>query len=123
MFYDVFIGEKEFSKGNFFFRLDILILILIRIFIENFYATYKFIYRVLKGNYNPGVVRIKTDIKSLTGKVFLANAISSITGTVALWIDGKFIFVHWFDKITFNSIKAGKIIKGNIEKLTKRVFK
>ena len=48
---------------------------------------------------HPGIVKIKTSLKSDTGRTFLANSITLTPGTLTVDINEKegFLYIHWID--------------------------
>ena len=46
---------------------------------------------------HPGIVEIKTRLRSRTGRMVLANSITLTPGTLVVDIDGDSLFVHWID--------------------------
>ncbi len=46
---------------------------------------------------NPGIVRVKTRLKSRIGRLLLANSITLTPGTISVAIDGENVFVHWIN--------------------------
>jgi len=64
---------------------------------------------------NPGIVKVKTTLKSETGLTFLANSITLTPGTLSVDIDkdAGALYIHWID------VKA-KDIKGATEIIVKR---
>ncbi len=120
--YQVFFSEDAFHRSDFFFRLDLLVLYFLYVLIQSYLATIELVRLMLSGKYHSGVVRIKTRLQSQVGKVVLANTISLIPGTLSLWTKDQYIYVHWFDIKTSHSIKAGRMIKYNIERLLLRIF-
>ena len=46
---------------------------------------------------NPGIVRVKTRLKSRIGRLLLANSITLTPGTISVAIDGEDIYVHWIN--------------------------
>jgi multicomponent Na+:H+ antiporter subunit E len=83
-------------------------------------------YRVLHPSLpiNPGIVKIKTDIKSETGLTFLANSITLTPGTLTVDVDSKngLLYIHWIDVKSRNIPEASKIIAGRFERIIKEVF-
>ena len=70
----------------------------------------------ISGKINPGVVDIKTNLKDDYSISILANSITLTPGTVTIDKNGNKLKVLWLDVQTRNPKKAGKIIKGNLEK-------
>ncbi len=73
---------------------------------------------------NPGIVKVKTTLKSDTGLTFLANSITLTPGTFSIDIDKEngFLYIHWIwvkDKDVEN---ATRIIVEKFERILKRVF-
>tara|TARA_B100000614_G_scaffold223490_1_gene211875 strand:- start:68 stop:565 length:498 start_codon:yes stop_codon:yes gene_type:complete len=46
---------------------------------------------------NPGIVRVKTRLKSRLGRLILANSITLTPGTISVAIRDDDIFVHWIN--------------------------
>ena len=76
---------------------------------------------------NPGIVKIKTDIKSDYGLALLANSITLTPGTIVMDIfeedSNNYMYVHWIDIETEAIDKAGVIIKDDFEKRIRGIFR
>ncbi|MDD5745789.1 MAG: Na+/H+ antiporter subunit E [Candidatus Omnitrophica bacterium] len=73
---------------------------------------------------NPGIVRVKTTIKSETGLTLLANSITCSTGTCTVDVDagnGE-VYVHWLDVKSQNTEAATELIVKKFEKVLQRIF-
>lgn len=46
---------------------------------------------------NPGIVRVRTRLRSRLGRLLLANSITLTPGTISVAIEGEDIFVHWIN--------------------------
>lgn len=46
---------------------------------------------------NPGIVRVRTRLKSRLGRLLLANSITLTPGTISVAIQDDEIFVHWIN--------------------------
>jgi len=46
---------------------------------------------------NPGIVKVKTKLKSRLGRVMLANSITLTPGTLTVDTDGEDYYIHWID--------------------------
>lgn len=46
---------------------------------------------------NPGIVRVKTRLRSRLGRLLLANSITLTPGTISVSISDDDIFVHWIN--------------------------
>ena len=65
---------------------------------------------------NPGIVKVKTKLKSKVGRMVLANAITLTPGTFTLELDGEYLFVHWVDVKSKDIDGATKEIVSTFEK-------
>ncbi len=81
-------------------------------------------YRVLHPQrpIKPGIVKIKTSLKTDIAKVFLANSITLTPGTMTCEIDGEYLYIHWIWVQTSVMDKASKIIAGPFERYLRRIF-
>lgn len=73
---------------------------------------------------NPGIVKVKTTLKSDTGLTFLANTITLTPGTMSVDIDREngFLYIHWINVQAQDIEKATQIIVEKFEKILKRIF-
>jgi multicomponent Na+:H+ antiporter subunit E len=72
---------------------------------------------------NPGIVRIKTDLKGDFGKLTLANSITLTPGTLSIDIDEDYLYVHTVDVIGKNEAENKKAISESFEKILGGIFK
>lgn len=72
----------------------------------------------------PGIVKVKTSLKSDTGLTFLANSITLTPGTLSVDIDkdNKVLYIHWIDVKARDVEAATKIIVERFEKILKKIF-
>lgn len=82
-------------------------------------------YRVLHPNLpiRPGIVKVKTKLKSKSGLTALANSITLTPGTMSVEIDPEgYLYVHWIYVKTDDIEKATEIIVRRFEKILERIF-
>lgn len=83
-------------------------------------------YRVLhpKLPINPGIVKVKTKLKSDTALTFLANSITLTPGTLSVDIDKEkgVLYVHWIDVKAKDVESATEIIVERFERILKKIF-
>ena len=83
-------------------------------------------YRVLHPDLpiNPGIVKVKTSLKSDTALTFLANSITLTPGTMSVDIDKDkgVLYIHWINVRTKDTQGATKIIVQRFEKILKKIF-
>ncbi len=120
--YEIFYEKTEYNRSDFLIRFEYFFVYVFLFVIQSYIASFELIYLIITRKHNPGTVRIKTRLKSQIGRVFLANTITMIPGTLSLWLDNNHIFVHWFDIKTSHSKKAGHIIKQNFEQILEKIF-
>ena len=73
---------------------------------------------------NPGIVKVKTTLKTDTALTFLANTITLTPGTLCVDInpaDG-ILYIHWIDVKTVETEKATQLIVGTFEPILKKIF-
>ncbi len=73
-------------------------------------------------NIKPGIVEIKTHLKSPLGRLALANSITLTPGTLVVDIKGDSIFVHWIDVSAVDAIAATQFISARFEKYLKVIY-
>ncbi|MET4634266.1 Na+/H+ antiporter subunit E [Kaistia defluvii] len=71
---------------------------------------------------HPGVVRIRTKLKSPIGRLALANTIALTPGSLVLDIKGETLYIHWLDVQTTDLDKATEALAGPFETHLEKVF-
>ena len=73
---------------------------------------------------NPGIVKVKTALKSDTALTFLANSITLTPGTLTVDIDRErgVLYIHWIDVKTKDVDAATKKIAERFENILKKIF-
>ncbi len=73
---------------------------------------------------NPGIVKVKTTLKSDAGLTFLANSITLTPGTMTVDIDEEngFLYIHWIDVRDKEIQKATETIVKVFEDVLRRIF-
>ena len=88
-------------------------------------ANFDVAYRVLHPAMpiHPGIVKVKTDLKTRAGITALANSITLTPGTLTVnaGADGT-LYVHWINVQTTDSDAAAHIIVKRFEWFVKRIF-
>ncbi|MBN1913754.1 MAG: Na+/H+ antiporter subunit E [Candidatus Omnitrophica bacterium] len=93
---------------------------------ECFKANIDVAFRVLSPDLpiNPGIVKVKTILKTETALTFLANFITLTPGTLSVDIDrgeGE-LYIHWINVRTQDVEEASRIIVAKFERILKEVF-
>ncbi len=93
---------------------------------ECFKANIDVAYRVIHPNrpINPGIVKVKTSLKSDAALTFLANSITLTPGTLSVDIDEEagFLYIHWINVEDKDIDKASKLIVQRFEPILRRIF-
>ena len=71
---------------------------------------------------NPGNVKIRTKLKSRTGRMVLANSITLTPGTLVVAIDEDALFVHWIDVTAQDTEAATRRIAAKFERYLKFAY-
>jgi len=71
---------------------------------------------------SPGIVEIKTELKSPMGRLALANSITLTPGTLVVDIKQDSIFVHWINVDTTDPVAATEAISARFERYLKVVY-
>ena len=70
----------------------------------------------------PGIVEIKTSLKSPIGRLALANSITLTPGTLVVDIKGDSLFIHWINVSATDPVAATEEISARFEKYLKVVY-
>lgn len=93
---------------------------------EMFKANIDVAYRVAhpKLPIKPGIVKVKTTLKSDTGLTFLANSITLTPGTLSVDVDQKsgYLYVHWIDVKHKDIEGATERVVQRFERVLTRIF-
>jgi multicomponent Na+:H+ antiporter subunit E len=106
-----------------------------RVIIYAFAFLGTFLWELVKANLNvarlvfsprihirPGIVEIKTQLKSSMGRMALANAITLTPGTLVVDIRDDTLFVHWIVVAAEDPVGATREIAGRFEKYLRVVY-
>jgi multicomponent Na+:H+ antiporter subunit E len=70
----------------------------------------------------PGIVKIKTGLKSPLGRLALANSIALTPGSLVLDIEDDVLLIHWLDVKTIDPDEATRMIAGPFEADLEKAF-
>ena len=73
---------------------------------------------------NPGIVKVKTSLRSDTGLTFLANSITLTPGTLSVDINQEkgCLYIHWIDVKSKDIEAASERIVKRFERILEKVF-
>ena len=105
-------------------RILFLLVYLITLFWEIIKANFDVAYRVVhpKMPIKPGIVVIRTHLKSDIAKMILANSITLTPGTFTLDVIGDKLLIHWINVKTENIDEATSLIGHRFEKYLRVIF-
>ncbi|MHC4636210.1 MAG: Na+/H+ antiporter subunit E [Planctomycetota bacterium] len=88
-------------------------------------ANFDVVYRALhpKMPINPGIVKIKTELKTESGITALANSITLTPGTLTVDLtDDGYLYIHWINVKSHDTEQATKLIAKKFEWFLVKIF-
>lgn len=70
----------------------------------------------------PGIVKVRTSLKSDLAKMLLANSITMTPGTITVDIIGDYLYIHWIYIRSEDPEVYTEIITGAFEKYIKKII-
>lgn len=108
------------SPGRLFNVIKYIIVFIIEMIKANFDVARRVISPSLP--INPGIVKIKTELKTNYAKMVLANSITLTPGTLSVDIIDDYIYIHWIDVKSTDPEQAFKDIAETFEKILLKIF-
>ena len=71
---------------------------------------------------NPGIVKVRTKLKSRLGRLVLANSITLTPGTLTVETHGEIFYIHWIDVRGKNIEESTEQIVNDFEKYLGVIF-
>ncbi len=71
---------------------------------------------------NPGIVKVKTKLKSKIGRMILANSITLTPGTLSVEVKDDYYYIHWIDVTDMDVEGATEKIVAGFEKYLEVIF-
>ena len=121
LFGGVILESKKFLQPKRYFWF----LLYIPLFLwECFKANIDVAYRVLhfRMPIKPGIVKVKTNLKTDIARVFLANSITMTPGTLTVDIRDEVLYIHWINVRSRDVNKATEFIVKRFEKILAKIF-
>jgi multicomponent Na+:H+ antiporter subunit E len=87
-------------------------------------ANFDVAYRVLHPAMpiKPGIVKVKTELKSDFARTILANSVTMTPGTITVDIIGDYLYIHWIYIQSDDPEVYTRIIISKFEKYIKKIF-
>lgn len=111
---------KIFNPVRFFWFVVYAIVFIGYVIKANFDVAYRVlnVYLPIK----PGIVKVRTKLKTDMARTFLANSITLTPGTLSIDIVGDHLYVHWINIVSADPEKETEIIVRRFENLLERIF-
>lgn len=71
---------------------------------------------------DPGIVRVRTRLKTPVGRLALANSIALTPGSLVVGIEGDTLIVHWLNVQTDDPEETTRLIAGPFERDLEKTF-
>ncbi|HEA46843.1 MAG TPA: hypothetical protein ENH97_00325 [bacterium] len=122
LFGNMFVEEprKFFQIKRYFWFLVYIPLFLWECLKANFDVAYRVLHP--KMPIKPGIVKVKTGLKSEVARTMLANSITMTPGTLSVDIDGQYLYIHWIYVRATEVEEASRMIVSKFEPLLARIF-
>ncbi len=104
-------------KSTYQLQPTVMIKYVLYLIYQIYFSGFTTIIKIISGKISPGIVEIETELDSDLYISILANSITLTPGTVTIDKKGRKLIILWLNCVTKDSEKAGKIIKGNFEKI------
>jgi multicomponent Na+:H+ antiporter subunit E len=111
---------KLLNPGRFLLGVLYIPYLVFYIFLANLDVAYRVLNPYLP--INPGIVRVKTNLKNDFAKTILANSITLTPGTLTVEVDGDDFYVHWINVSSDNPDIQKELILGRFERMLGRIF-
>ncbi len=122
IFSDLFPAEfsRLFSPGRLFWALRYLPVFFWHVIKSNLDVAYRVFHPEMP--IRPGIVKVKTRLKSETARAFLANSITLTPGTLTVDCIGNHLYVHWINIISEEPEEETRLIVEKFERYLEKIF-
>ena len=113
--------RKFFEIKRYLWAIYYLPVLLYYIFLANFDVAYRVLHPGMP--IRPGIVKVKTKLKSKSGITALANSITLTPGTMTIEVDPSgYLYVHWIYVRSENIEKATEMVVRKFERILERIY-
>jgi len=113
-------GEFKLTLKSIFYSIIYIFVFLFALIRSNLDVAFRVLNPKLP--INPGIVKVKTSLKSRTGRLVLANSITLTPGTLTVETRGDYFYIHWIDVESGDVEKATHEIVSTFEKYLEVMF-
>lgn len=71
---------------------------------------------------NPGIVKVRTRLKSRMGRLLLANSITLTPGTLTVELEDDWLYIHWVTVEAVDMEEATTLIVAGFERYLERMY-
>jgi multicomponent Na+:H+ antiporter subunit E len=113
--------KKLFNPLRYLWGLYYILALIYHIIMANLDVAYRVLHPALP--IRPGIVKVRTELKSELAKTILANSITLTPGTLSVDLtdDGHY-YIHWINVRAEGEKEASAMIVGRFERILRRVF-
>lgn len=113
--------HKFFGIQRYFWAAWYLLVLIYYIILANLEVAYRILHPDMP--IKPGIVKVKTNLRSKSGLTALANSITLTPGTMTVEVDNSgYLYVHWIYVKTDDIDTATEIIVKRFERILERIF-
>ena len=113
--------HKVFAPIRYFWFLCYIPLLFFYMLIANLDVVYRVVHPLMP--IRPGIVKVKTRLRSESGRTALANSITLTPGTLSVDItDDGYLYVHWINVQEMDIDGATRCIVSRFEPLLEKIF-
>jgi multicomponent Na+:H+ antiporter subunit E len=114
------LGELRLTPKAFFFGLAYIFVFLLELLKSNLDVASRVLNPALP--IKPGIVKVRTKLKTRLGRIVLANSITLTPGTLTVETRGENFYIHWIDVSAFDVETASQAITEHFERYLEVIF-
>ncbi|MCX6329459.1 MAG: Na+/H+ antiporter subunit E [Bacteroidia bacterium] len=111
---------KLIQPHRYFWFLIYLVVFIWECIKANFDVAYRVLHPAMP--IRPGIVKVKTTLKSELARTLLANSITMTPGTISVDIIGDYLYIHWIYVRSEDPEVYTSMITGAFEKYIKKII-
>jgi multicomponent Na+:H+ antiporter subunit E len=112
--------HKFLHPQRYFWLLLYLIIFIWECIKANFDVAYRVLHPAMP--IKPGIIKVKTELKSDFARTILANSVTMTPGTITVDIIGDYLYIHWIYIQSDDPEVYTRIIISKFEKYIKKIF-
>ena len=113
-------GSKLLQPHRYFWFVTYILIFIWECLKANLDVAYRVLHPAMP--IKPGIIKVKTNLKTDIAKTTLANSITMTPGTITVDIIDDIIYVHWIYISTDDPEEYSEKVSGRFEKYIKKIF-